>query len=418
MTTIIRAPQRAPTTFERFADAFTQAANNPVQQGVEAYKKEKEYAPQQDYYSKLTGGGTLSKDPNIARVELLQAMKNQQKNKEIDAKRIDYMKAKDILMKNGATEDEADLYAAASVGGQTHIIKDFVEQKRRKSKLQKNYPQLDIGERGEQEAGNEFPEEAGEAKPQLSNKQIINKDLKKHLDEQDEGLTPPERIARGNQRFTTNVPIYDESSKKLRSLQSEERRIDELSALAATDKLPSGLERINIDTDGNLRIPSGSSVEAERYVKLLNEFSENAKDSYGARVTNFDLAQFFRRYPTLLNSAEGRRQILQHMKIVNQINASYYKNLKGVFDSVGGVRNVDPDTAIHYAERLSQKKADKLTLKLGEIGKPTAEPGKKLPGLPAASEENKGRPIRNKRTGEIFVSDGQNWIPQSQAQGQ
>ena len=160
--------------------------------------------------------------------------------------------------------------------------------------------------------------------------------------------------------------------------------------------------RLNVDDEGNLRFAFAASPESQRYVKTLNEFSAGAKDTFGSRVTNFDLQQYLLRYPNLLNSADGRKQIYKQMKIVNDINSIYYKNLKNVYDKSGGVRNIDADIAESMAEKLSSGKVEELAKKFGEIGT--------FPTLPDPASA-KGKKIRDTKTGEILQSDGTNWNP-------
>lgn len=222
--------------------------------------------------------------------------------------------------------------------------------------------------------------------------------------EQDKGLLPTEKIARGKERYATGLKEYQEASTKLHGMARDKERLDILNTLNASDKLPKGLGRVNVDLkEGNLRLPTAASPEAQRFVKTLNEFSANAKDTFGARVTNFDLAQYMKRFPTLLNTKEGRRQIIDQMKIVNQINSVYHKNLKRAYDEAGGVRNIDSDVAARIADQLSEPTVNKLVSKFQEIGQFTSKPN------PA---EFKGRRIVDEKTGEIFVSDGNEWVPE------
>ena len=52
----------------------------------------------------------------------------------------------------------------------------------------------------------------------------------------------------------------------------------------------------------------------QQYIKTLNDFISQAKNFFGARVTNFDLQSFKSRLPSLLNTEEGRRAIIEQMR--------------------------------------------------------------------------------------------------------
>jgi hypothetical protein len=141
---------------------------------------------------------------------------------------------------------------------------------------------------------------------------------------------------------------------------------EEIGVLTELSPQISGWERLNINPKtGDLIIPGLASPEAQQFVKTVNDFTIQAKDSYGSRVTNFDLNQFMRRLPTLANSEEGRARILEQMKIINDLNIMYEKSLHNVFDEYGGVRNIDYDKASDaaYKRFLQESKPLKSELK-------------------------------------------------------
>lgn len=286
----------------------------------------------------------------------------------------------DMLTKAGLPEETAKLYQDAAenatTGGLSEIVKTAVDLAKRTN--------IGKGITGEGPVSEEDAE------------------LNEILSTQDQGLTASERVRRESERFKIGQPIREEAATKLRGFARDRERLGILESLNKSGKLPKDFGLLNVDKEGNLRLPFAASPEAQRYVKTLNEFSAGAKDTFGSRVTNFDLTQFLKRFPTLLNSEEGRRQIAEQMKIVNEINSVYYKNLQDVFSKAGGARKIDADIAEDLAERRSEKTIDELVKKFDEIGQITS--------LPAASEF-KGRKIRDKETGEILISDGENWVP-------
>lgn len=297
-------------------------------------------------------------------------------------------------IKNAFGEKFADIWLASPVGARTELTRAALEARARGIDL-------------DQMLGLSKPQRRDELPQKLETssepEETIFNELKNLVSSEDEGLLPEEKIARGKERYTTGLKEYQEAGTKLRSMQRDKERIGILEDLEKSKKLPKGLGRINVDKEGNLRLPFAGTAESQRYVKTLNEFSAGAKDTFGSRVTNFDLTQYLKRYPTLLNTSEGRQQLYEQMRLVNQINSIYYKNLKKVYDEAGGVRKIDSDVAERLAEELSGPQTNALVSKFKEIGE--------FQSLPNASEF-KGKKIRNKETGEIFVSDGTNWIPQ------
>lgn len=302
------------------------------------------------------------------------------------AKTSDHESLKKALVSQGVPEQEAELYAMLTQGGQTAYIKDLLDQKKRQGKASQQFGEQNSQENQDEEF--DWESELGDV-----------------LSGQDQGLTPAERVARGKERYASGSKIRSEATSKLRGFARNKERFDIMESLNKKGNLPKDFERINVDSYGNLRFPFAASADAERFVKVLNEFSENAKDTYGSRITNFDLSQYLKRFPTLLNSEEGRRQILQQMKIVNDINSVYYKNLDEVYRKAGGARNIDSDLAEDIATRRSEPIINKLSEKFQTIGQ--------FSSLPEASQFS-GRKIRNPDTGEIMQSDGEKWNPVSQ----
>jgi len=288
----------------------------------------------------------------------------------------DKQKIKEALMGHGVSEQEADLYTTLTTGGQTAFVKDLLEEKKRSSKAENQF-------KGYSDADED-------------------REIKNILKSQDEGLTPAEKVARSKERFASGEKVRSEAQSKLRALTGDKRNLEVLDSLNKTSKLPEDFGRLNVDSDGNLRFPFAASPESQRFIKTLNEFSSNAKDTFGSRVTNFDLSQYMKRYPTLLNSKEGRRQLLDQMKIVNDLNAVYYKNLDEVYRKAGGARSIDSDVAEDLAMRKSEPKVTELSKKLSQIGQ--------FESLPSAAEFP-GKKIRNRETGEIMISDGVEWRP-------
>jgi hypothetical protein len=304
-------------------------------------------------------------------------------------------------IKDAFGEKFADVWLATGQGERTLLTKAALEARSRGIDLDK---MLGFSERqGGGSNENEMEQIQNLQAQQQNPEESVYQELKNTLSTQNEGLIPSEKVARGKERYSTGLKEYQEAGTKLRNMKMDKERLAILENLNKSQKLPKNLERLNVDKEGNLKLPYLAAPESQRYVKTLNEFSAGAKDTFGSRVTNFDLAQYMKRYPTLLNTSEGRKQLLDQMKIVNEINSVYYKNLKNIYDRAGGVRNIDSDVADRMAEQLSESKVNKLSEKFNQIGQFSSKP---------AASEFKGKRIKDKETGEVFVSDGENWIPE------
>lgn len=370
---------------------FGKGAISGVNQGLQNLSQKRKEKQENETLRNLIGKDVSGLSPEIKR-DLVREFVGMQAAKEQQQSIIS------SLVEQGVPEKDAELYAKFTTGGQTQFAKDILESRKRggqfSGKALKPFKKL--------EGDKEVQEEHIEQPRELSPEEEVHQELEEIVQKSDSGLTPSERVKRGSERYKENYPVYKEASEKLRSLSQDKERLGILKNLNESKKLPKNLARINVDKEGNLRLPFAASPEAQRYVKTLNEFSSGAKDTFGSRVTNFDLAQYLKRFPTLLNSEEGRKQLIQQMKIVNDINSIYYKNLKNVYETAGGVRKIDADQAGMLAERLSEPKVKEMVEKFGRIGSFETKP---------SASEFKGATIRDKETGELMRSDGNDWIP-------
>lgn len=182
----------------------------------------------------------------------------------------------------------------------------------------------------------------------------------------DKGLTPKERAARQENRYSKNLPLYEALKAKHDAHAME---AEELGILSDLSPQVGSIERLNINPQtGDLIIPAFASEAAQRFVKTVNDFTRLAKDSYGSRVTNFDLNQFMRRLPTLANTEEGRKQIIEQMQIINRINQAYERANLDVLDEYGGIRNIDWDQAQNLSDKKVESQIKDLKAQFKKIG--------------------------------------------------
>jgi hypothetical protein len=245
-----------------------------------------------------------------------------------------------------------NLYRNASTGGRTAITKSLLNEvdilKASGSRTQATQPNQQQIAKTNVEPNNlaSDVEPAPYQFPQLETFECLNRTQKQK---------------RQNDLRKENTPFYKDSIKKLESLKKEKLSIDKLSQLNDTKKLPKGLGKLlNVNqSTGELRFPGQANPETQEYVKILNDFTTKAKDSYGANVTNFDLRQFMNRLPGLLNSDVGRRYVFQYMKSINAIDQLRNDSLKEVYNHYK-ISNLTPQDAEEIAEKLRAEKEQQL----------------------------------------------------------
>ena len=147
-----------------------------------------------------------------------------------------------------------------------------------------------------------------------------------------------------------------------------------LSQLNQSGKLPTGLSKFNINPKtGEIVFPALKIPETQLFAKTINDFTTKAKDSFGSRVTNFELDRFLKRLPTLANSPSGRQLILNQMQVINDLDALEEKSLIDVYDHYG-VGNINGQEAKKVAreyrstqERTLKEKYDQIENSLKAI---------------------------------------------------
>ena len=183
-----------------------------------------------------------------------------------------------------------------------------------------------------------------------------------------EGRTPKETIAYQKELRGFNEPVFRESVTKKKSLEKQGQSFEDLKKLSP--KIPQGFSRFFYDKGGNIR-PLAQTLklvpkEAEEYVKIINDFTTQAKDSYGSRVTNFDLQQFMKRLPTLANSEEGRELIIDRMRVQVEADKAYYDALQKVYKHYGQGK-ITPEDAEDLAQQISDSQIEELRNRAAEI---------------------------------------------------
>lgn len=219
---------------------------------------------------------------------------------------------------------------------------------------------LEEVEVGEEVIAPSSGEEGGLSDKQILGVSLVDPTLGRLLQSQKESKErASEKLA--DTRYKTNLPLFNEAVKKVKSAESEGLSIQRLQELNESDKLPKGLGRLNVNlSSGELRLPFLANPETQAFVKTINDFTTKAKDSFGARVTNFELNRFMKRLPTLLNTTEGRRTILRQMEIINQLNTLEQQGILDVFDQEGGVRKIDYDQAERKSKKSNKSAVEKL----------------------------------------------------------
>lgn len=257
------------------------------------------------------------------------------------------------LLKQGVDPNLAKMYSHAPVGGQTAIINHVLDLESRgmlnpgTADILKN-TQTDIYE-------DQKGQEVGE---QINTEKMIEESDFPTLPKS--RLKPSEQYQLSKEREKLNTPLYKDATDRFHSLKLENMAYDELNEIEERKTLPTGLGKWNVDwKTGELRIPALANSDTQKFVKIINDFTTKAKDSYGSRITNFELDRFMKRLPTLANSPEGRRSIIDYMQKINSIDRLQKEAIIEVYNHYG-IENINYQQAKKLADKIIEKKQKNL----------------------------------------------------------
>lgn len=235
----------------------------------------------------------------------------------------------DLLKRSGysdeAAETKGDWWMKATEGGKTQLLQNIIDDVNR----------MENGPAG--------------------------KDLESALNPRDPfaRLTPKEKAAKEKELRKENIPIYQDLTKKIKNREDELDSLRQLENLKNTGKLNlNWTSQILTDSEGNLRFPSISSPEQQLAQKVIAGWVSRAKDSFGARVTNFDLQSFMKQFPGMRNSPEAWDMITEQMKLIDEINLLHDKAKANVFRSKGLSKVQQEDVDEMVQERIGPKVAE------------------------------------------------------------
>ena len=237
------------------------------------------------------------------------------------------------LVSRGFSPEEASLFKALTVGGKTALTKTAIERiQREKGITPERLPEREIAP------------------------QQIETEVEREIASADIGLTPKERFQRQEGRFKVNTDLFTKTEKSLKKFDETGLKLDQLTRLNEKGDLPKRLGRLNVNfKTGELIFPAAASPDAQLFVKTINDFLSAAKDTFGARVTNFEVDRFLKRLPSLANTENGRRLILRQMKAINEINQLQQKGVVDAFEDAGGIRKLDFDSASRIGRKRNTK---------------------------------------------------------------
>lgn len=235
------------------------------------------------------------------------------------------------LVADGWPDYLADLYQKSPPGVQNRMMADHIEAKQRglrnpPSSVQTPNSGVETGKTSEiTPVDNKDIVEAGKA---IEAEQPEWPDLPPPSN-----LTPAEKVKWENGNQKENNKLLHEAVKKNEGQQHIGLLLNRANQLNDSEKIPEGIARLVINPFSGepyavAQLLGLVNKETQDFVKTINDFLTGAKDTFGARVTNFDVQAFKARLPTLLNTTEGRRLIIKQMQLLHDLDVIHNKGME------------------------------------------------------------------------------------------
>lgn len=244
--------------------------------------------------------------------------------------------------------------------------------------------------------------------PQAANALLKTYVEKGKLQEKESQELRKEKRARESEIFAKNEPKLQEMTKELQDLEKEDLRLERLKQLYSDpSKFPNAGLTALLSSNGEIRplFASQLSPEAQEAQKLLVDSLQGAQSFFGGRVTNFDAQTYLKRNATLLNTPEGRERILDDLLKLNKLSRDYTDGILEIIEEKGGSDKI----SLTSAERLWRKRHAKDIESVKESFINPKKQSSSLKNFPPS--QYKGKKVENEETGEIFISDGNEWKP-------
>lgn len=170
-------------------------------------------------------------------------------------------------------------------------------------------------------------------------------------------------------------PFYDEITKGARAANNNNKRLDRMQELVERGNLVGSAWGSLFDAAFNGIFGAGIDFhsllhpDSQEFRKLSNDFLKDAKDTFGSRLTNYDVKTFLATVPTLSQTDAGKLRVIRNLRSFNEAALARKKAMDEVIKENGGRRPANLDTLVD--ERIAPQ-LDEMARKFKE-GAPREE---------------------------------------------
>jgi hypothetical protein len=205
-------------------------------------------------------------------------------------------------------------------------------------------------------------------------------------------------------RFKETKEVRKDLLNQSKAAKENDLRLDRMNELNEQGKLIPGLYNDLMKKFG-VDFSALKNPDSQEFEKLSVDMLKNAREIFGARVTNFEVQNFLKSIPNLSQSKEGRSRVIRNFKLLNEGARARSDALRDVLKENRGVPPYD------LGEQVEEKigpKLDQISEKFvagAQIESPSSQ---SFESLPKAAEFS-GKIVRDTETGKRYRSNGKSW---------
>jgi hypothetical protein len=186
----------------------------------------------------------------------------------------------------------------------------------------------------------------------------LNPEFQFPLPEKVQGLTLKERAALKKENTQQNLKYYNENIADKRAFEEDKYSFDKMMKL--NPHISSGIKKWNINPKtGDIILPAFATPEERQFSKLIVRQLRNAKNTFGAKVSNFESEVFLEAFPGLADNPEAREAILKDLQLVNRLNLLHADALDEVY-RIYKPGEISPIQAKQIAAHMIRKDVGKI----------------------------------------------------------
>lgn len=193
-----------------------------------------------------------------------------------------------------------------------------------------------------------------------------------------------------------------------RNADEDIARLNKLEILSKNNKLPNDMVYKFLDSVGMSDVGSLIGKDAQEFNKIVTDFTSKAKDRYGTRISNFELGTFLRGLPSLLQTPDGRLQVIKDLKLMAELPRKRFELMQQVIKENGGIPPLNMEEQIEermepFKESIFKKYSqyDSEIPKYNVVSRSTTKP---------KAADNNGVTFKFPN-GKFYHSDGMRWRP-------